>query len=962
MTLKSASLLALLALLVSHVAYPESLDPQLKARADAYPLSKLDDGTVYLNIEKAARSLLGEVPPKGFATATLTNLVALLTERLPAGAALHLGNIKPLTEDKKLKFDLRRIKDNIVITGNGDIILGGGQKGIHVLCGPGVEIQPAIEGRSGPLENLTMLFGNCLRISGDVNHSAFIAAVNGWGDYAFKAEARIDDTLFLWFSYNWTFKDYNAHLKTPSPDWWKKNCQTYLDLKGGGHNTRLYLMIETNYGNPGTGVWLRNCDGLALYHGATERSSAQGPGCYYLQDCRNVQLGLRRIFPGTRGGGQAAMPTHGITIDGGSGNILHAVSEFANTYEESLVNSDPKLQIWCSSFDYETKGAESPAITRFAYTPLNNMPQGTNVQAAARIAREQAAKWVTARNKKSGWPDTSSNVGKLTDLIEKGRDQWWPINATAEQTFLFNGKDLTRGTDAVKGPLPEPPSIPATDAPRSFRPLYFTQEPDFGKALLDAGADPTGKKPSDDAFAQVMFGLPAAEVARCYAAIVKGQDQDAYNKLYPSIQPPASPSQKSDQKKNKKEKKGILKRPTLEVPPGTFLLTRTLLFGPGSGGMIGAGPSKTILKFAGDMTGIKQFNPCGFYNFAIEGGRVGLAVTGVDHGAPNALLNKSYVAGDNYYNLTFRGQSFAGMHIGNDDPAIMGGAEHDQDKYINLTFVDTGDYGIYFNNDMLDKWLCLNGSFSGQKKAGISIKFNNLIHGGLYNCSFRNIDGPGVDFMGGNPALGFRPYIVMMDQCEFVECGNASQPALDYGYGEVMSISRTTITTRGKPVKGGYVGSAQHVESLAVDVNLVPGAAAVALRGVRNGQTARANGHILENVKANGPLAFINDANAQNEHYRAAMKHHLEGQTSASVNMPAAPGGNDHADPLAGLDWDTNPAAHELAPTNGWTHPFLFRNCSFGAITYAYTLVNADVNHGKALAEIDLSPLASHTR
>ena len=913
-----------------------ALDGELAAKANQYTFQKLEDGTIYLNAAKAARAVLGDryeiKSADGRNTEEnpqLADLIVALAERLPEGGAVYLGGGLP----KGLKLDLRRIKDHVAISGSRDqthVILGGGQKGLAVYDTE-ITIEPGLQGRE-PLRDLTMLFGNVGRINGDVAHSSFIAAVNVWGSYGFKAEARIDDTLFLWFSRNWTFADYNAHLKNPAKEWWKDNCQAYFDLKGGGKNTRVYLMIETDYGNPGVGVWLKDCDGLAMYHGATERGSSQGPGCYYLQNCRNVQLGLRRIFPGSRGGGQAAMPNHAITIDGGSGNILHDFSDFANAYGESIVNSDPRLQLWSASFDYETKGVETPDILRFAYTPLNNMPQGSNVTEAAALADRTAANSVRQRNQKSGLTNTPENVAALKELIKKGRDSWWPLNATSEQTFMLAGKDLTKGIDGVKAKLPPPPSIPATDAPKSFRPLYFTWEPDFGKALLAAGADPTGKKPSDDAFAQVMFGMKADEVARLHEAVLKNNDKEAYDRLYP-------------RDTNITKRVVSVRRPRLDVPAGTFLLSHTLYLAPGSQGILGAGPEKTILKFTGDIVAIKQIGMCGLANFTVQGGRVGVAITGVDHGAADGLLAKSYIAGQNYYNITFRDQTFAGMHIGTDDPEVMGGAEHDQNKYVNLKFLNTGDYGIYFNNNMLDKWLCLNGEFIGQKKAGISINFNNLIHGGLYNCSFRNIDGPGVDFMGGNPELAFRPYIVMIDQCEFIECGNATRAALDYGYGDLMSLTRTTITTRNKKIAGGYIGSAQQVQDVILDVNLVEGAPAMTLRGVRNTQTTRANGHIFMNVKANGPLAFINDANAHNERFRKTLAQRDPKRVKA--------------DGIVDLDWDTNASAHELAPLNGWVHPFLFYNCTFGDKTYSYSLVNADVNTNKVLAEVDLAPLAA---
>ena len=889
---------------------------------------RLADGTMYLNLEQAARRKFGDRyealasdPKNGKPTAEFVKVVEDLAASVPEGGAIYLGGIESL--------DARRVKNGVAIQGDGrrSVRLGGGQQGISTY-----DVDLTIEPGSGPLRDLTMLLGHCGRINGDVVGSDFISGVGAWAAYGFKAAARVDDCLFLFFSTNWTFADYNAHLKNPDPDWWKKNCQCHFDLKGGGKNTRIYLMVETNYGNPGTGVWLENCDGLALYHGATERASSQGPGVYYLKNCRHTTLGLRRIFPGSRGGDKPGIPSHAITIEGGSDNVLHMVSDFANSYGASLVNGDPRLAIWGASFDYETTGVDRPEILKFAFTPLENVPTGADAEKAVKLAEKNAAQWTKRRAAVSGWTDSPENVATLAGLIKQGRDAWWPLNARHEVTFQWAGKDLTKEAAGVK--VPPPPSMPATDAPRKFRPLYFTWEPDFGKALLEAGADPTGKRPSDDAFAKVMYGMPAAEAHGLIAAARKG-DGAAFDRLYP-------PTEKGKPGKR-------LKRSRVEIPAGTFLLTRTLFLGPDGAGLLGAGPDRTTLKFAGDIPCVRQVNPCGIRNLAIEGGRVGIDVTGIDHGAEAGPLDKAYIAGDVYYNLAFRGQSFAGIHVGDADVGRMGGAEHDQNRYVNLSFHDTGDYGIYFNNGMLDKWLLLNAEFKGQKKAGVSIKHNNLIHGWLANCRFENIDGPGIDFMGGNATLAFRPYIVAIDQCEFVECGNAAQPAVDYGYCELAAIARTSIVTKTKAIQAGFVGCPQICEAVTVDVRLAEGGHALVLRGVRNGQTARANGHILRGVRANGPVAWINDANAHNAQHEKTLEHYKAGTFATSANLP----GVDKA--KLELNWDTNAAAHELAPPNGWVHPYLFYDCTFGDKIYAYSLLNVDVEKGVVLAEVPLA-------
>ena len=63
------------------------------------------------------------------------------------------------------------------------------------------------------------------------------------------------------------------------------------------------------------------------------------------------------------------------------------------------------------------------------------------------------------------------------------------------------------------------------------------------------------------------------------------------------------------------------------------------------------------------------------------------------------------------------------------------------------------------------------------------------------------------------------------------------------------------------------------------------------------------------------------------------------------------------ADGTVALNWDVNPAAHELAPPNGWVHPFVFYRCTFGDASHAYSLLNVDVDHNKVLKNVDLSGL-----
>ncbi len=891
-----------------------------------------------------------------------------MAESLPVGGAIDLPGSAACGE-----LDFRRVADNVQVTGGfgGRIILGGGQQGIQLLfCSLDQSIDASIArpanrhrtpllaaadfknvdifgDRTAPASDLLAMFcDGSIQIKNDVRNCAWIAGSNAFGRRTVTASARVDQSLFLWFGINWPFADYNAHLnpRNANKDWVSENAQMWFDCKGGGDGTRLYMMIETNYGNPGPGVVLQNCRNMALYQGTTERSSAQGPGVYWLKDCQNVQVGLRGInaFGRLENFPKAAVPTHDITIEGGSGNILHALRCWNHAQGATIVNSDPNLQVWMVSSQYEAQGVETEAITRFAFTPRFELPSASVIAQKRPDFRIRAEALLKARQQEIN----EANIAALVGQMERGRFIEASFDASAEQTFVFAGQDLTQGAAPAGRKLPPPPSMPATDAPRTRVPIAFTQQPDFGKGLLDAGADPTGAKPSDDAFARLMYGLSRAELqalleesykadADFRAARAKKDDQamkaarGRFEAVVDKLHPPVNPTAKG--------KASRVKRPRLEVPRGTFLLNRPLvLFGWTQ--IWGAGPDQTTLKTTQPIKVIEQHHPGTIANLSVDGGRVGLAITGADHHDPVSPTLHAYVAGANYYNLTFRNQSFAAIHHGSDDPTIMGGAEHDQNRYIDIRCINTGDYGFFSNGSMVDKWLMLHGEFSGQKKAGIAMPFNNVIKGSVIGCKFSNIDGPGLNLLGGNPLIAYRPGIVMVDQCEFDECGSASSPAVDQGYGDLMSFTHSRITTHNKVILAGYRGSAQIYEDLQIDVKTAGGAPAMLLRAVRNGSTARPNGHTLRDIRASGAVAFINDANAHNDVFRKTMEQHGRGNEA--------------------LNWDTNPAAHAAAPKNGWVHPFVIYRSQFGDRKYEYAMLNVDPAAGKVLREVDLSAMA----
>ncbi len=970
----------------------------------------------------------------------LSAAITELAESLPVSGAIDLPRSVPSG-----LLDFRRVADGVQVTGgrDGTVIFGSGQHGLALMfsqlnqeIAPGVtrpfaKLDPLrpdtqlaakewtfkdvkVWGDSPPpmSDYLALFCSGGIRIKADVKNCAWICGDNAFGDHVVTAEARVDDSLFLWFGLNWPFRDYNAHWTDPKADWVKRGTQMHFDLKGGGTGTRLYHMVETNYGNPGVGVLLENTKGLTLMHGSTERSSAQGPGVYWLKNCENTLLGLRGIngFGSNGGDPRNADANRDITIEGGKGNTLYAMRTWSNSNEISIWNSDPALQLWCVGSQYGATGVEN--ALRFAFTPYYNRPTPEflakfDVQARAQAIYDKRAAFLkTAWGKKKAdlekknkfaelppEPKPHETVEQLIAKIKTGRHLNCPgdidMNATDEETFMVGKADLTKGQKPA-GKLSAPPDVPPTDAPPTRRTIAFTQAPEFGQALLAAGADPTGKKPSDDAFAQLLYGMSRADLqklldeadaadkaiwalhggneeklkaARETAAFrearakigavmqrlstrkdaAKAASAERVNAIGKELE--AAKRAKDDAKKKELEtQKELVERASrggnvrLEIPAGTFLLKQPLYLLGGISGVFGAG-EKTVLRTDAPIHVVKMQERCPVANLAIEGGAVGLALSGADHhygdGSPT---KKSYVAGDNFYAITFKNQTLAGMLVGNDDPGLTGGAEHDQNKYVDLKFENTGDYGILNNATMLDKWLVLHSEFRGQKKAGISIKFNNLIHGMIVGSRFENIAGPGVDTFGGNVEIGYRPWEVWIDQCEFIECGSERDFAVEMGIIELGAFTHNKIETKKKTIAGGYAGSPQIFEDCTIDVNLADGAPAVKLRAVRTESVVRANGHVIRNVKANGPLVFVNDANAQGEHFAKTI-----------ANLTAR--GKPHVE-----KWDTNSMAHALAPKNGWVHPFVFYRSEFGPEKSAYSLLNVDVDAAKVKERVDLAP------
>jgi len=197
--------------------------------------------------------------------------------------------------------------------------------------------------------------------------------------------------------------------------------------------------------------------------------------------------------------------------------------------------------------------------------------------------------------------------------------------------------------------------------------------------------------------------------------------------------------------------------------------------------------------------------------------------------------------------------------------------------------------------------------------------------------------------MGGNSVLAFRPYIVMVEQCEFPGMRQCDQPALDLGYAELASLTRTRIVTKNKKIARGYIGAAQQVEDVTVDVALAGRAAAAPVHAARGPQRPRRPASTATSDERDRQRTRGLDQRRQRpERHVPQDAGTLSSRTQRAIRQHAQAGEKDTNKTDVGRGPQTgmvNPAAHELAPTNGWVHPFIFYKCTFGPKTYAYALI-----------------------
>ncbi len=589
------------------------------------------------------------------------------------------------------------------------------------------------------LKNSMVLFPGKVSLGGGGYDNAVIVDAGGFGGEQFVIKDFKNSKMIYW--------DCNSN--------YQKNLKQ-VRLFGDFSNSVLVNSVQTNYCNEETSCILEGVTGATLLGGDNERGASTQ---WKLTNCEDVRMiGLR----GFTSGGAAGQPICGsinlnpiFVVDGGKNNKFVFTQDIMDAPTSLFVKNSPNFMHWGGSWSHNV---------------------------------------IVDQNSKSSslWCFFTPEVFGATPLGLFGE----PVSVDKEVVLTYKEEDLTQG-DSKRIQVPVPPSIPTvrTDWDMSFPKPY--DEETYGKALLDAGADPTGQELSDDAFAAV---LQASE-------------------------------------KN------------LVVPVGTFKISSSLRVKS----MRGYSRDKTTIIMTDDnLPVLERIGQGAISDMTLEGGKYGIQTF-------------EYHPGTRSYNLRLKDQKIAGIKAGTEAFYTAGGGEFDQQRFYNIEFLSTGDYGIQVNNNMVDKNQFYKCTFIGQNVAGISYPVTHMFAGAITDCYFERIDGPAIDFFarqGDQPSSGYTPHCSSIEGCVIIECGNAEEPAIDWNWMESASVSNTLIRIRNKAWKFGFRGTGQYMYNVEIDVDeskMVEGGAALALRHTRQAKNARPTGNILKKVYSTGPFTLIND-------------------------------------------------------------------------------------------------------
>ncbi len=727
-------------------------------------------------------------------------------------SSLQEGDVLLLSRNHELgDVDFGALPDNVVVRygAGGRIFLSGDKSGLVFM-----DIDAELVGGS----KKEFLAKGSTRARGMLRNSVFISAGNiptndqdgnHYVDINSGKQKLIDlnGKTFTNCSGVWLRYD-NLHDENAGPFIYMNNVNA--------QGSRLYGLIEHNYCVTKSSAEFRNVRGLTIGNGDTE-GSASPTGCYFFSGCENFTFVAHRIFK------SHSRECQGMAylVNGNTDLRFYCTVDIGDNQNKSMVaKNNTDLKFFGSFFEepVDLDGTNSNVLKMF-YTP-NGFGGAEKWREPAYIGEEIVIDY----NNYTIDPQTTSaddpSVSIPTPPV---------VPSVFNENYIPSGKlaKVNRQADAaaVKRVL------------KSDR--ISKKSATWGAEAVKMGADVTGKRSSSAIIQELVNQKSFVEIPKGRLLFSK------------SVEIPLRPGRKA-------VLSGAGKNQTEIITTGNFPAFTTRE----ETGIAKMYP-KSLQKA---QTVLEDFTLNG-RNAAAYGEKVTTTGYGSDVEAPGGIVTGGQTSKGQVMirkNLTYRNFSDAGIIIGTgalDMDAVGSWDGNDQCRFINCTFENCG-YGIFNNNGMVDKQVFYNCTFTDLSKGGLYVTSSHMFEASsIVGCSFNNIDGAGV-YMGHNPGPGYHPGPATLQDCEFIECGNASTAAVEWSYMRQGLVVNNKIVIKTKPFKYAFRGTGQIIQGLYVDVNksnMANGGAAIALRHPRRSFNNRLPGNYVVNCYANAPLIFIDD-------------------------------------------------------------------------------------------------------
>ncbi len=742
---------------------------------------------------------------KKLTAAARTTMTEQAVETMREGDVLLLSRQYDLGD-----IDLSALPDNVTVRygSNGRIFLDGNKSGlvldVNAPLFAGSKRDVLAKGRSGSqswLRNSVIFGGSVPNNNQENNHYVNLNS-------PYKV-VHVDGKTFKNCSGVWV--RYDNHFKHDAGPFIVMN-----DADATG--SRMYGIIEHNYCVENPSATFNNVSGFTIGTGDTE-GSASATGCYSFINCQNFTYVGHRIFKSH----SRACQGMAYLVNGNDDLRFYCTVDIGDNQNMSMVaKNNSNLKFFGSFFEepVDIDGSNSDVFKMF-YTP--------NGFGGA-----------------SGWRE--------------------PAYIEEELVVDYKGYTIDSETNSASEPnveMPTPPVVPSIFN-KNFIPA---DKLTLKKARSSAGALDVQKLLESDRVQRKSASWGSEAIAMGADATGKRSSSAIFQKL-------------------------VNNRDFVEIPAGRFLFSEPVRIPARPGKRVvfsGAGKHKTEIIVTGDITPfaiepVSQFakmTPGGLgkaenvledmtlngRNAAAFGEKITSTGYGGDVNAPGGVVSGGQTGSGQVIqrkDLIYRNFSDAGIIVGSGSLDIndRGGWDgFDQCRFMNLTFENCG-YGMFCNNGMVDKQLYYNCSFTNMSKGGLYFTSTHMFEASsIVGCTFENVDGAGV-YIGYNQGLGYHPGPATIQDCEFIECGNETNAAIEWSYMRQGLVVNNKIVIKTKPFKYAYRGTGQILQGLYVDVDkskMAAGGAAIALRHPRRSFNNRLGGNFVVNCYANAPLVFIED-------------------------------------------------------------------------------------------------------